>query len=187
MKKIATLFSIAFAFVAMSVSAQQYKFAQINSQELVMLMSEMDSARVKLQAYQMELTETMEAMQTEYNTLLNEYQQKQATWGQAKRESKEQQIQDIVRRLEEFNVSAQNEMQQMQQVYMGPVYQKAQEAITKVAKENGFTYVFDISAGPLLYFDEAVTTNLLPLAKAELGIPAEKVAPTQLPVEGQAE
>ena len=78
MKKIATLFSIAFAFVAMSASAQQYKFAQINSQELVMLMSEMDSARVKLQAYQMELTETMEAMQTEYNTLLNEYQQKQA-------------------------------------------------------------------------------------------------------------
>ena len=49
----------------------------------------------------------------------------------------------------------------------------------KIAKENGLTYVFNLAAGSLIYFDEAGSLNLLPLAKKELGIPAEKVAPTQ--------
>ena len=39
--------------------------------------------------------------------------------------------------------------------------------------------VFDLSAGSLIYYDDAVSLDLLPLAKKELGIPAEKVAPTQ--------
>jgi outer membrane protein len=60
------------------------------------------------------------------------------------------------------------------------VIEKAQNAITKVAKANNLVYVFDTSVGALIYFDEAVSLNLLPLAKKELGIPAEKVAPTQL-------
>ncbi len=68
----------------------------------------------------------------------------------------------------------------MQQVLMSPVIEKAQNAITKVAKENGLTYVFDLSAGSLIYYDDKGSVDLLPLVKKELGIPAEKVAPTQL-------
>jgi len=64
-------------------------------------------------------------------------------------------------------------------VLMAPVIEKAQNAITKVAKANNLVYVFDLSAGSLIYFDDAVSLDLLPLAKKELGIPAEKVAPTQ--------
>jgi outer membrane protein len=43
-------------------------------------------------------------------------------------------------------------------------------AIQAVAKENGYTYVFDGSpgVGVLLYADE--TTNITPLVKAKLNI-----------------
>ncbi|MFC2096669.1 OmpH family outer membrane protein [Bacteroidota bacterium] len=46
---------------------------------------------------------------------------------------------------------------------------KAQAAIEKVAKANGFTYVFDLGAGGLLYFSDQ-SIDILPLVKKELGI-----------------
>lgn len=184
MRKIALLVLL-FLGVGVAANAQNFKFGHINTQELVSLMSEMDSARVKLEAYRVELVETMEGMQQEYTTKYNEYTKKESTWTPAIREAKEKEIQEMIQRLQQFEQSAQQEMQQMQQLLMAPVYQKAQEAINKVAKENAMTYVFDTSAGSIIYMDETVSVNILPLAKKELGIPAEKVAPTQLPQEGK--
>ena len=180
MKRITFAFLL-LAGLATMAGAQDLKFGHINANELVSLMSEMDSARVKLQAYQTDLEETMQGMEDEYNTKYTEYQRKQATWTPAVREAKEAEIQSLVQRIQQFQQTAQQEMQQMQQILMNPVVEKAQKAIEKVAKDNGLTYVFDTSAGGLLYQDETKSTNLLPLAKKELGIPAEKVAPSQLP------
>ncbi len=179
MKKIAMLLAAISALVSFSAAAQP-KFGHINSQELVMLMSEMDSARIKLQTYQTDLEETFQGMQTEYNTKLNTYQQKYQTWTPAVREAKEQELQGIADRIQNFQASAQQELQQMQQLYMGPVYEQANNAIQKVGKEQGLVYVIDLSAGALLYVDEAASMNILDLCKKELNIPAEKVAPTQI-------
>ena len=150
-------------------------------------MSDRDSAIVKLQAYQNDLAETMQGMEDEYNTKYTEYQRKQATWTPAVREAKEKEIQDLIQRIQQFQQTAQQEMQQMQTILMQPVFKKAQDAIEKVAKENNFTYVFDTSVGTLLYQDPAQSIDLLPLAKAELGIPAEKVAPSVIPAAGAAQ
>lgn len=176
MKKIAL---VLFCVVSMSFAANAQKFGHINSEEIISLMAERDSAILKLQAYATELDETLQGMESEYNAKYAEYTRKQSEWTAAIRESKEKDIQDLIQRIQQFQQTAQQEMQQMQQVYMAPVYEKAQNAITKIAKENGLTYVFNLAAGSLIYFDEAGSLNLLPLAKKELGIPAEKVAPTQ--------
>lgn len=183
MKKI-TFAILLLVGTASLAGAQNLKFGHINANELVSLMSEMDSARVKLQAYQTDLEDTMQGMEDEYNTKYTEYQRKQATWTPAVREAKEAEIQSLVQRIQQFQQTAQQEMQQMQSILMNPVIEKAQNAITKVAKDNGLIFVFDTSAGALLYEDETQSINLLPLAKKELGIPAEKVAPSQLPAAG---
>jgi len=166
------------ALATMGANAQ--KFGHINTSELVSLMAETDSARVQLEAYQNELIEEMDAMQTEYNTKLNTYQQKSATWTAAIRESKENELREIAQRLEQFQQTAQNDLGNMQQTLMMPIYQKAQEAIDKLGKENNLMYIFDTSAGAIIYMDDTQSMNLLPKAKEALGIPAEKVAPSQL-------
>ncbi|MCQ2138014.1 MAG: OmpH family outer membrane protein [Bacteroidales bacterium] len=173
------------AGISTLAGAQNLKFGHINSQELVSLMSEMDSARVKLQAYQVELQDTMQGMEDEYNSKYTEYNRKQATWTPAVREAKEKEIQDLIQRIQQFEQNAGQEMQQMQQILMSPVVDKAQKAIEKVAKAQGLIYVFDLSTGSLAFHDEAQSMNLLPLVKAELGIPAEKVSPSQIPAPGQ--
>ena len=177
MKKIALLVIFVLSFGV--ASQAQIKCGHINTNELISLMTERDSAVVKLQAYQNDLLETLEGMETEYNNKLNEYQRKRNEWAPVVTETKERELGELGQRIQQFQQNAQQEMAQMQQILMTPVIEKAQNAITKVAKEAGLTYVFDLSTGSLIYFDEANSLNLLPATKKELGIPAEKVAPTQ--------
>ncbi|MBQ7575072.1 MAG: OmpH family outer membrane protein [Bacteroidales bacterium] len=185
MKKL-TFAILLLAGISALAGAQNLKFGHINSSELVSLMTEMDSARVKLQAYQADLEETLQGMEDEYNTKLTEYQRKSATWSAAVKETKEADIQSLVQRIQQFQQTASQDMQQMQQILMQPVVKKAQDAIEKVAKANGLIYVFDTSTGATVYCDDSQSMDLLPLAKKELGIPAEKVAPSQLPAPGAA-
>jgi len=52
---------------------------------------------------------------------------------------------------------------------MKPIVDKANAAISKVAKANGFVYVFDVSTGAVAYFSDQ-SIDVLPLVKKELGI-----------------
>ncbi len=180
MKKLAIVLFVATA-LAFPSTAQNLSFGHINATELISLMPDRDSAIVRLQTYQMDLEDTMQSMEAEYNTKLSDYQRKESTWTPAVREAKEKDIQDLIQRIQQFQQTAQQEMSQMQQMLMQPVYKKATEAIEKVASEKGLIYVFDTSSGALLYRDNDKSLDLLPLVKAELGIPADKVAPTQIP------
>ena len=74
---------------------------------------------------------------------------------------------------------AEQDFSSRQETLLSPVMKKAQDAIDKVAKAQGLAYVFDLATGAIIYIDEANTVNLLPLVKAELGIPASKTQPTQ--------
>lgn len=171
---------IVLAFFAFTLQAQTFKFGHINTPELVMLTADADSARVRLQAYQKELIEEMETMQTEYNNKMNTYQQKSATWTAAIKESKESELQEMIQRIQQFQQTAQQDLSQLEQSLFAPIYDKAKEAIAKIAKEKGLSVVFETSTNPLTYINEAQSVDLLPLAKAALGVPAEKVAPSQI-------
>jgi outer membrane protein len=153
--------------------AQSYKFGHINRQELVLLMPERDSAMVKLENYGKDLQESVESLQAEFNTKLNTYQQKQATWTAGVLEAKQKELQDISVRIEEFQRTAQEEFQRMQQTLLQPVIEKANKAIEKVAKQEGFTYIFDTSAGSLAYFSPDQSIDLMSLVKKEMNITKE--------------
>ena len=103
------------ACLTFTLSAQNVKFGHINTSELVMLTADADSARVKLQNYQKELMDEMESMQVEYNNKYNTYMQKQATWTQAIKESKEAELQEMIQRIQQFQQTAQQDLSQLEQ------------------------------------------------------------------------
>jgi len=186
MKKIILLF-FCVATLGLAANAQTApKFGHINTSELIALMPERDSALIKLQAYNKDLIETLQGMEDEYNAKVTEYQRKQNDWAPVVLEAKGKEIQELAQRAQQFQQSAQQDMQQMQQTLMAPIVEKAQKALTKIAKEKGLIYLFDLSAGAIIYQDETGSLDVLPIAKKELGIPAEKVAPTQIPEAGSA-
>ncbi len=163
-----------------AVAQQNYKFGHINAQELIVLMPERDSATTKMENYGKELQEQIEAMQVEYNTKLNTYQQKAATWSAAILEAKQKELVELQTRIQEFQQTAQEDFQKMQQTLLRPVIEKANKAIETVAKREGFTYIFDISSGNIPYFNVEQSIDLLPLVKKELNITKELPAAARI-------
>ena len=63
----------------------------------------------------------------------------------------------------------QQQLQKKQNDMLKPIFDKADKAISDVAKEKGLIYVFDISSRVVLY-QSPLSLDLMPLAKAKLGI-----------------
>ena len=162
--------TILIAFVGQSAMAQSMKFGHINSDQLIQAMPEFDSANVKLQKFQKELQNALELMSVELNNKSDAYQKEGKNLTDIVKQTKEQELTDMNRRIQEFQTNAQTQLQQKQSELFQPVYAKVDKAIKDVGKENGFVYVFDVAKGSLLYFDETKSTNVMVLAKAKLGL-----------------
>ena len=163
------LFILAAALFAIgTVSAQ--KLARINVQEVVMAMPEFEHAQKNLDTFGKDLQEQMEQIQVEFNNKLADFEKNQATMAASVKQMKQQELQQLQQRYAEFQQIAQQDFQKKQAELLEPVQKKAQEAINKVAKANGYVVVFDTSVPSLAYVDEAQTADIAPLVKKELGI-----------------
>lgn len=170
MRIVLKLTLVAAVLVMCGNAASAQKFGTINVQELIMAMPDRDSAVSKLQKFEEELGNQMETIQVELNTKYLDYQKNQETMTVSVRQLKEKELQDLQRRMEEFQQVAQQDYQKMQQDLMTPVINKAQESIKKVGKAQGLTMVFDVSSGGVIYQDEATVVDILPMVKKDLGI-----------------
>ena len=179
------LFVIALAALA-TLTASAQTLGKVNFNELVMLMPEMDAAREAIAASQKEAEETYSAMLEEYQSKMSQYQQKQATWTAAIRESKERELMEIQNRIQEFQQSISQELQQQQNQLTAPIQEKANKAVTDIAKVNGITILFDVSQA--IYFDESKVVDLTPDARKALNIPDSRTLESlQAELQAQAE
>ena len=158
------------ASVGQKAMAQNFKFGHINSDELIQAMPEYDSATVKLEKFRKELVNALELMSVELNTKNEAYQKESKNYSDIVKQTKEQELVDMNKRIQDFQNNAQSQLQSKQSEVFQPIYQKVDKAIKDVGKENGFLYVFDVSKGALLYFDETKSTNVMPLVKTKLGL-----------------
>ena len=150
--------------------AQNLKFGHINSDELIQALPEFDSARVKLEKFQKELVNALELMQVEWNNKNDAYSKESKNLTDLVKQTKEQELMDMQNRIQQFQTNAQQQLQDKQVEFFQPVYAKVDKAVKDIGKENGFLYIFDVAKGSLLYFDETKSTNVMPLAKAKLGL-----------------
>ena len=152
----------------MSVSAFAQKLAYVDFNELVMLMPEMDEARATLEENSKTNEEIMMAMYEEYQTKVQQYEQKSATWTAAVLEAKQREIMEIESRLQQTQQSLQQEIQQLQQSLQAPIMEKANKVVNDLAKAKGIAAVFEVSS--LLYVDPAQMVDLTPEARKALNI-----------------
>jgi len=169
MKKVLGI--ILFAAIALSaqdVAAQSFKTGHINRDDIIMSLPDYDTAMTKYNAFGQELTNAMELMQVEYNNLLDKYVKESKNLTDLVKANKEQELADMQNRINTFQQQAQTQLQEKQAELLNPIIEKVSNAITAVAKEGGFIYVYDIRT--LVYFDPVKSTDLAPLVKTKLGI-----------------
>lgn len=164
------ILTIVIAISEQFVSGQDLKFGHINSSELIQSMPEFDSAQVKLGKFRQELIKHLELMSVELNNKYDVYMKESKNLNEIIKQTKEQELSDLNRRIQEFQTTAQNQLQEKQAEYFQSIYTKVDNAIKDVGKENGYFYIFDVSQGTLLYFNESTSTNVTTLVRAKLKI-----------------
>ncbi|MFM7722306.1 MAG: OmpH family outer membrane protein, partial [Bacteroidota bacterium] len=90
-------------------------------------------------------------------------------WPEAIRQSKAQAIADLEQNMMDFQQTANDELQQLQDSLLKPLVEEFDAAVAKIAKAGGYTYVFDLGAGNLIYTGGDDLGDKL---KVELKIPA---------------
>lgn len=152
-----------------SANAQNMKFGHIDIQALVQLMPERATAESDFNKFQSELEDVLGEMQQNYQSKLKELEALGEDASEVKRNAKLTELQDISQRIQNYQVTANQQLQQKQVEVLQPVFDKAEKAIEEVAKEQGLLYVFDTGPRVLLYKSNQ-SIDLLPLVKQKMGL-----------------
>jgi outer membrane protein len=147
--KKATLLMV--ALFASTAAFAQVKLGHINSSELVGMMPETKLADDSLKRFTEDLNGQLQTMLGELQTKYGDFQSKQASWSEAIREYRAKEIQDLQTNIDNFQQRAQQDIAKRKEDLYGPIFEKAEKAIKEVAKEGKYSYIFDASAGALLY------------------------------------
>jgi outer membrane protein len=160
---------LAVGILSMAFALQAQKFGHVTSEVLLQAMPEYDSAQLKLEELRQHYTLELERIQVEINKKIEEFNQSETIMSDLIKEAKASEIQELQLRLQNYNQTAQQDLQQQGMLVMQPVMDKARTAIDEVAKENGLLYVFDLSQGNPIYTSEE-SLDMIPLVKAKLGV-----------------
>lgn len=152
-------------FNPLSAQENKFKIAYINSQELLASMPNREEITKQIQGEAKKLEDQLKEMTQEYQAKVEEFQTKESLFSEALKKSKIKDIQSLEARIKEFQEDAQKDLQEIERKTLEPIIEKSKEAITKVAKQNGFSHVFD--ANVLLYVDAEF--DILNLVQKELG------------------
>ena len=164
MKKLSVLFAAVMMLVtAGAVNAQ--KVASMDYEAVLAAMPETKKMTTDLDTFSKtkgdELQKQAEAFQKE----VQQYQADGAKLTEAQRTAKEGELQKKQQNLQQLQQTAQNDLAQRRDAAVKPIIDKLNNAVSKVAKANGFDFIIDSTA--LIYKGGPDAT---PLVKKELGL-----------------
>ncbi len=163
MKKFALIFLIGLLFNG--VFAQKVAF--VNTDSVFAKLPAMQDAQKKLNDF-------LSQVQQEYNKMNQEYQQKLVDYQNSKdtltpfiAQNKEKELQELNKKIQDFQVQAQTQYLQMQKDLLEPIQKDFDAAIKKIAKQKGYIAIYQITPNLLYYDPKYDITNLI---LKELGV-----------------
>ncbi|MFW5708027.1 MAG: OmpH family outer membrane protein [Bacteroidota bacterium] len=169
MKNLLSICIVAVILLGFNATAfSQAKFGHINTNELLQMMPGRAEATEELEKYARELETTFTSLQSEFQTKYQDFLENQETFSPLIKQSREKELTSLQERIVEFQESAQEDLVQRETQLLNPIIEQARKAIEDVARENGYTYVFDTSMGVLLYSEPS--DDIMDKVKEKLGI-----------------
>jgi outer membrane protein len=166
---------ILLATACMTVANAQMKMATVNSSDIVMNMPETKALQAKIQDKSAELSKQLEVMYKQYEGKMAELKDVNPQKMDAIQKTKVEELQDLQKRIENFEKTAQKEVQQMEQTLSVPILEKAKKMIDAVSTEKGYSHVFDVSAGGLIIFPKG--DDITDATKTKMGISLTSATP----------
>ena len=151
--------------------ANAQKIAHLSLDSLISLMPETKIAKETAQNYLKGIDAESISMQSELETKYKDYVEKQATMSDLLKKTREDELNQLQRRIEDFKQQAQQDYQRKTAELTAPIMDKAKKGIEAVAKEGSYKYVLDTSTGSVL-FSEASDDILMAVKKKLDSMPA---------------
>lgn len=154
MKKIFfSLFTAFFLFSTLSF-AQGLKIGYTSASQILPQLPEFKTIQTELESYAKVLENQAKTKQEEFQKKLAAYQKNADALSPIMRQQSENELTQLQSNLEDFQRSAQRDLQERERVLLEPVYEKVNKAIEAVAKENGYSFILNS-------FDGTGTSNIL--------------------------
>ena len=170
MKKIITVMVLAAGLLFAGKAGAQSKFGYISVQNIVGLMPETAKIDSMLQRYQ------ADSINPQYPQIVQLYQYKDSVYRDtvhpapaAVKKQIEQELPGLINQIQNWDQIVNQAIQAKQDELLAPIYRKVNDAIRAVAKEKGYTHVFNKEA--FLVAPEGDDMILLVATKLKLKIP----------------
>ncbi len=147
--------------------AQSHKIGIVDSQKVLSEMPEMKSMQAELDNLAKKYEDTLVQLQKEFQTKYQDFVKEQETMVESIKSRKQQELEDLSKRIQDLNNVAQQDMQKKQVELFAPIQTKLREAINKVGNDGGFTYIMDSSQ--MLYVGNG-SEDVTSLVKSKLGL-----------------
>jgi outer membrane protein len=166
------LFKVALVAVCMlfvgNFAKAQTKIGHINFGELVRVMPEFKTVQSQIELFQKTFIDQLTVMNNSFQTEAKNFQAQSATMTDAVRTAKQLELQDMQKRIQDYQNNAQQQVDAKSGEYSKPMIDKAHSAISEVAKEKGYAYVLDSSQVQLLVSPDG--DDLMAAVKVKLGL-----------------
>jgi len=149
--------AIMFAGTSFTMNAQ-VKIAHVDVNEITSKMPAMLDAQKQLEKLSATYDSEYKTMAEEYQNKLKKYDQEASTVTEAVNQTRQTEVQDLVKRISDYRENAQKELQKKEADLVKPIIEKIKKSIAKVGKEKGYQYVLNVadlllSEGPDLTAD----------------------------------
>lgn len=153
----------------LSVFAQELKFGHIDRQELLKVMPEAIEAQKSLEDLVLKYKTETTKLESEFQTKYADFQQNASTLDPAIRTLREGELNKMYENIQSFTTAAQEGLQKKQMELMLPIEEKVNKALKTIGEEQGFMYIFDVQAQPILYYSSK-SIDMLPILKKKLNL-----------------
>src|SRR3972149_1574837 len=157
--------SISFAIVVMAAalaasiaSAQSQRLSYVDSEKIINDLPEAQVAQKELEGVFKQWQDELQKMSDDLQKGVEEYQKKEAVLAASVKESRQKELADLQPRAREYQAQkfGQNgEAQQLRDKKLAPIREKILKSIEAVAKEEGFSFVFEKANDILLLYADA--------------------------------
>lgn len=165
-KKILCAVAVALPMLA---AAQSVKVGLVDINAVIAALPETTEAQTKLQETSQKLDEEYTKLGEEMKRKYDEFNALPEDEPQAIRERKARELQDYQSKIQQFEQSAMQNIQDMQQQLMAPIIQKVRTAINAVGQEGGFTLVQNLDPQIVFYYQEPAA-DITKEVMAKLGV-----------------
>ena len=167
-------------FVSIASFAQEQKLGYADTDYILTQLPDAKKIDSELKAHGAQLENQLKAKAQDYEMKLKDFQQNASKWVDAVVQDKQNELQMLQQQFQKFQQDAETSFAKKQQDLLAPLQAKIGNAISEVAKENGYTFIITLDAGGaagnvLLYQDPQFDISNLVLKK--FGVTPTAAAP----------